>query len=305
MKNISIVILVFCLSLPASSFSQDSLNYKSLRKKNIYNTIPVIGAFALTYTSGFVYANNNYYPDSNRVPFYFTNDNSGFLQVDKFQHAFGSYVESYLGYRYLRYNGVNKNTALIFGGTLGFFVQTPKEIIDGYYEGTGFSWGDALGNLAGSFFMIGQELLFNEQVIRYKFSFWRSPYADQANGLLGRNYFHSYSLDYNGHTYWFSLNANRFLLKTKLPDWVSISLGYSANGMFGPFNNLDSYNGVPIPETERYRQYLISLDIDWPKIKTNSKFLKFIFNGLVFIKIPFPAIELNSKGQIKGYLLYF
>ena len=37
------------------------------------------------------------------------------------------------------------------------------------------------------------------------------------------------------------------------------------------------FQGVAIPLTVRYRQYLLSLDIDLIKIKTNSEALKSIF----------------------------
>jgi hypothetical protein len=84
-----------------------------------------------------------------------------------------------------------------------------------------------------------------------------------------------------------------------------LAVGYGANGMYGEFENITQYKGVIIPPTERYRQYLLSLDVDWTKIKTRSKALKIVFQGLTFIKLPFPALELNSKGQLKGYWIYF
>lgn len=303
-----IVISIFtaiCISYPDTAISQDSITVNYQERPGILHPAPVIAAVTVAYAAGLYYMNNNYYPDDDRVSFYFYNDNKGYLQVDKFQHTFTSYTISHFGYQYLLYSGVKKNKALLWGGSLGFLMQTPKEIFDGHYIGAGFSWGDVAGNLAGSAFFIGQQLLFDEQLLKYKFSFTRSSYAKQSGGFLGDSFYRSYSLDYNGHTYWLSLNANKLFLKNKLPDWVNIAVGYSANGMFGPYENIESYNGVIIPETQRYRQYLLSLDIDWPKIKTRSKFLKFVLNGIVWVKLPFPAIELNSKGQLKGYWLYF
>jgi hypothetical protein len=132
-------------------------------------------------------------------------------------------------------------------------------------------------NAAGAGIVIGNELLFNEQLVKLKFSFAPSPYRDQAHGYLGNSALGSIFLDYNAHTYWFSLPANRLLFQDKLPDWLSLSVGYSANGMFGEFKNRMYYRGKPIPPTERYRQYLISADIDWTRIPTNSKFLKTLF----------------------------
>jgi hypothetical protein len=76
------------------------------------------------------------------VPFHFFNDNKGYLQVDKFGHAFGAYFESYIGYHWLRKSGVSKSKGLVYGATLGFILQSPIEIMDGIHEGWGFSWGD-------------------------------------------------------------------------------------------------------------------------------------------------------------------
>ena len=246
-----------------------------------------------------------WYKDHERVPFHFYNDNAGYLQVDKFGHAFGAYLESYIGYHWLRRAGVSKNKSLLFGGTLGFILQAPIEIFDGIYEGWGFSWGDILANTAGAGLLVGQELLFDDQVFKYKFSLSPSGYAPMANGYLGNNIWEYLFYDYNSHTYWLSGNANRFIFKDKLPDWFNIAVGYSANGMYGEFENRTWYRGVVIPETERYRQFLFSLDIDWTKIRTSSSFLNAVLKAMAFIKLPFPAIEINTQGKIKGYWLYY
>jgi len=242
------------------------------------------------YIGGMSYLQFIWYKDHERVPFHFYNDNAGYLQVDKFGHAFGAYLESYIGYHWLRRAGVSKNKSLLFGGTLGFILQAPIEIFDGIYEGWGFSWGDILANTAGAGLLVGQELLFDDQVFKYKFSLSPSGYAPMANGYLGNNIWEYLFYDYNSHTYWLSGNANRFIFKDKLPDWFNIAVGYSANGMYGEFENRTWYRGVVIPETERYRQFLFSLDIDWTKIRTSSSFLNAVLKAMAFIKLPFPAI---------------
>ena len=75
--------------------------------------------------------------------------------------------------------------------------------------------------------------------------------------------------------------------------------------MLGKYENITSYNGIPVPYADRYRKYLLSLDIDWTKIKTNSKFLRALLDCMFFIKLPFPALEFNSLGRVKGHLLYY
>jgi hypothetical protein len=301
------IILLLCILLIPSKYSiakdnfiaGDTLNRK---KANVYKAL----GFTTAYYAGSLYIlGKTWYKGRERVPFHFYNDNKGYLQVDKFGHTFGAYVYSYIGYHYLLTSGYTRKDALLYGATLGLVLQTPIEIMDGIHEGYGFSLGDMAANTMGSAIVIGQELVFKEQIIKYKFSYWESDYARKANGYLGTNSFNRIFKDYNGQTYWLSCPINKILPNKLTPDWLNIAVGYGANGMYGEFKNISEYNGVAIPTTTRYRQYLLSLDIDWTRIKCKSKFLKILLKGLTFVKLPFPTLEYNSKGKFKGYYLYY
>ena len=273
-----------------------------LNKKTFYRAVAFTGVY---YAGAMMVLQNTWYHDRKVVPFHFFNDNKGYLQVDKFGHAFGAYAESYIGYHVLLNSGLSKRKALLYGGTLGLVLQTPIEIMDGLHEGWGFSWGDMAANAIGSGLVIGNELLFHEQLIKYKFSNSESSYSRKANGYLGKTAMDRLLKDYNGHTYWFSMPVNRLIFNKQVPKWLNIAAGYGANGMYGENENITNYNDVDIPAIKRYRQYLLSLDIDWTKIETNSRFLKIIFQAMSFIKLPFPALEYNSKGKFTGYWIYF
>jgi len=277
---------------------QDTL---SLKKGRL--AIVTFGASAL-YIGSMAYLQYIWYKDHERVPFEFYNDLGGYNQIDKFGHIYGSYLESYIGFHSLLWSGVSRKKAVIYGGSLGFIMQLPIEIWDGMYEGWGFSWSDVGANTIGSLLVIGQELAFHDQIVKYKFTFSHSPYAPQANGYLG-NGFDEVFYDYNGHTYWFSTGINRLIKNDIIPDWVNIAVGYSAGGMFGEFENKTQYRGVAIPATERYRQFLFSFDIDFCNIPVRNKILKKLFNSMFMIKVPFPAIEINTKGQLRFHPLYY
>lgn len=292
------------INTPVFSQAADSVAADS-STVNRRKLIPIIAAETAFYVAGMSYLQFVWYKDKERVPFHFYNDSKGYLQMDKFGHVFGAYLESYIGYKALRSAGVPKGKALLYGGTLGFVLQAPIEVYDGLYEGWGFSVPDMVANAAGSAFVIGQELMFDEQVAKFKFSFSPSTYYKQANGYLGNNHLQSLFQDYNSHTYWLSVPINRLGFRHTIPGWANVAVGYSAGGMFGEFENRRYYRGVYLPETERYRQYLLSLDIDFTRIKTDSKLLNTIFKGMFFIKLPFPALEVNSKGQVKGHWFYY
>lgn len=254
---------------------------------------------------GFVVMDHVWYRDQERVPFHFFNDNAAYLQVDKFGHAFGSYVQSHVGYHYLRGTGMSRSRSLLYGGAAGLVLQTPIEIMDALHEGWGFSWGDMAANAIGSGLVVGQEVLFGEQVARYRFSYWESSYARMANGYLGASTLERLLEDYNGHTYWLSVPLVKLTGAERMPRWLSIAIGYGANGMFGEFENIREYEGVSIPETTRYRQYLLSLDVDWTMIQTGSPLLKMLFSGLTFVKVPLATMEVTSEGRVRGYWLYY
>jgi hypothetical protein len=299
-KILSLLILLWFVQ--SRIFAQDNAYKNSGNPKQNCLIISSLTGTILFSGSVFYFT---YFKNNEHARFHFYNDNNGFLQIDKLAHSYYSYTLSSIWYRGLTNAGINKERALLLGGVLGSIPLTTKELFDGFSKNGGFSLGDILANTLGSVFFASQELLFNEQILKYKSSFSRSDYADQANGYLGKTVLQSYFKDFNGHTYWFSINASKIFPKTKLPDWISIAAGYSANGMFGKYENIYSYNGVEIPETQRYRQFLLSLDVDWSEINVKSKFLRIMLNGLNFIKVPFPAIEINSKGQFKGYWIYF
>ena len=95
---------------------------------------------------------------------------------------------------------------------------------------------------------------------------------------------------------------------SKLPGWLNIAFGYGAEGMLGGFENkwTDKNNAVQTRyDIERNRQFYISPDIDFTRIKTNSKSLRTLFSVLNCIKVPAPALMINSKGKLKAYAVYF
>lgn len=100
----------------------------------------------------------------------------------------------------------------------------------------------------------------------------------------------------------FVQTLNKLIPSKKIPDWLNVAVGYGANGMFGEFENIKRW-GVLIPPTQRYRQFLFSLDVDWTKIKTKNRFLHQLFQGMFMLKLPFPALEINTKDGI-GFRVY-
>lgn len=247
-----------------------------------------------------------WYADYPQSSFHFFNDSGEWMQVDKAGHMTAGYLISNLAYASYRWAGMERKKAIWYGGLLSFAYMTNIEILDGFSAEWGFSAGDFIANTAGCFLFVGQQLLWDEQRFRIKYSFHPTKYADYRPDLLGENFIQQMFKDYNGQTYWLSGNISSFLPKTsRFPRWLNVAVGYGAEGMTGAFTNPGESGGTPIPSFERYRQFYLTLDVDLSRIRTKSKTLHTILSVVNILKIPLPTLEFNTKGQVLFHPIYF
>ena len=255
----------------------------------------VYAGYALGVTAGYAGLYHLWYSQKGFADFRFHNDIGDWLQMDKVGHMASAYQMGEYGIRLLRWAGVEERRAVWQGGAAGLLFLTGIEIFDGFSPGYGFSWGDKGANVLGAAMLVSQELLWQEQRFRLKFSYRPSPYAVYRPELLGRSLRESWLKDYNGQTYWLSFSPGSFGEGGLIPDWLCLSLGYSGGGMTGGSRNPE-FNGAGdrLPEFTRYRQYFLSLDVDLTRLEPRSGVLRTLFSAFGFIKIPFPALEYNS-----------
>lgn len=295
-----IIILFICVPKFIGAHT-DSIPNKRNRK------IILIGTSAALTTGSIFYLNEAWYKEYNTGKFHFFNDNDEWLQMDKVGHVFTTYQTSRLMMNAFDWAGFNRKQKLFIGGSIGLGYMTAIEIMDGYSEGWGFSWGDMGTNVLGSAIAISQEAFWKQQRIQLKFSYSQSGIAEYNPSLLGKNFYTQILKDYNGQTYWLSINPTSFIKKeTKFPAWLNIAFGYSAYGMLGArFNSftVQKSDGTVL-RYERERRFYASLDIDLTRIKTKSRFLKGLFSAINILKIPAPALQFSKKGT-RGYLLYY
>ena len=247
--------------------------------------------------------NQFWYTDYPHSPLHSINDNSEWLQMDKAGHLFSTYHLGSFGANALKWSGCSKKNQLLYGATIGLTFMTAVEVFDGYSSQWGFSWGDMSANVAGTAMFVSQELLWKEQRIIPKFSFHTTQLASQRPNVLGSSLSQQILKDYNGQTYWISTNLDSFLKCSKIPKWINIALGYGADGMIT--GNEENNSMFPTPESNRSRQFYLSLDADLTKIHKNSQILKTFFKIFNTIKIPAPAIKISSSKGIKFYYLYY
>ncbi len=288
----------------------DSADVKTpINRKRLYL---ISGIHVAGYPGTMYLLSEAWYQDFPRTTFHTFNDAKEWLQVDKVGHAWTAYnIAKYSKGMWL-WAGIDDKKAAWLGSFSSLGYQTILEILDAHSTEWGWSWSDMGANVMGIGTYLSQEITWKEQRVQFKFSTHRNRYAPdlntRANALYGNTLPARLLKDYNGQTYWLSMNLKSFTIAGNLPPWLNISVGYGAKGLFGGFENigLDKSGNMIFnrPDIKRERQWYIAPDIDFTKIKTNKKLVRSAFSFLNMLKMPAPALEL-SGGKIKGRLLVF
>ena len=287
-----VVSLVVALVL-SHFFARGQQDSVEINRKKLNTLIWVSGT---AYTAGLVALSHVWYDGHARQSFRFFNDNAEWKQMDKAGHFLSTYILSQTSAALLGSCGVAPEKADVIGAISGFVMTLPIEILDGHSAGYGASTGDLVANAAGPLFYLGQKKLWNETRLRPKFSFHRTGYAPQRPDLLGDNLLGEIVKDYNGQTYWLSVDIDKF---TPFPKWLNVAVGYGAEDMIYARDHQNHAAGF-----DPVRQYYLAVDIDLTGIRTRSKVANALFYVLSTIRLPAPAVEFSRKGS-KFHAFYF
>jgi hypothetical protein len=237
--------------------------------------------------------------------FHLLNDNREWFAIDKAGHATTAYTLSVMQHDLLRWSGVKPNQAILAGALSSLAYMSIIEVMDGFSKDWGASPGDMIANMSGAAIFAAQQKFWGEQRIGLRVSSSFSPYAKYNPNLLGKGWAARLMKDYNGQTYWLSLNIKSFLASnSKFPAWANVAVGYGADGMIGARSNPEEIKGTPVPSFKRNRQFYFAPDAELFRIKSNEAINASLYL-LRFIKTPAPAIEFNSNGKIKLKAIQF
>ena len=241
--------------------------------------------------------------------FHFFDDLFEWEYLDKFGHFFSSF---HLGLFFYKVFGDSQNLNPSFKKKwicfAGFVLLLPIEILDGFSMNYGASPADLLANGLGGLFCY-YHITFNILSDTLpKFSFHATAFSILRPELLGANIFQHTIKDYNGQTYWLSLDINKILNSKILPSWLLLTVGYGADGLLGGHDNiwetkngeLQDYSSVP-----RTKRVLISIDINANNLREKNKLLNYLFAPFVLLKFPAPALEINFEQGIIFHPIYF
>jgi hypothetical protein len=140
----------------------------------------------------------------------------------------------------------------------------------------------------GSGFYLSQSLIWDEVRLQPKFSFHQTEYPSlRSDDVLGDGASELFK-DYNGQTYWLSINLDKFF---RFPKWLNLAVGYGADGMVYARDEDNEAAGY-----DAYRQFYLGIDFDLSHISTKSKAFNTLLYVVNMIRLPAPAIEFSEKG---------
>ncbi len=296
----------------------DTLNNKR------FNTAAIFAAG--TYTGFSIGLYNAWYRQFDQSSFHLFNDWNEWNNMDKMGHFYTAYFQGVLCSQGARWTGLDKKRSLWTGVFLGTLFQSTIEVMDGFSDKWGFSVPDVAYNTAGITAFALQQTYWDEQRIHFKVSSYDRPYSaspisaiggpgssslqGRADALFGASFAERFLKDYNAQTLWASVNIHSFLPEeSRFPKWLNVALGTGSENLFGGFENKWSEEAYQFElDSEifpRYRQFFIGLDIDLTRLPIDNYYWRSILSILNIFKIPGPAIEINTLGQVKFHIIHF
>lgn len=261
-------------------------------------TIGISSALGSTWVGATIAIQSVWYNEYWDNQFHFFDDSKEWLGMDKAGHAYtaNSIIKNTTSL--YRWAGCSREHSLILGSSIALGYMSTIEILDGFSKKWGFSWSDMLANSSGILWYVWQDLLWEDQKIKMKFSAHLTPYAQYRPEALGETFSERILKDYNGQTYWLTIAPASFTSQpTKFPKWLGFSLGYSIDSKLNGHNNTYIIYGADGSTTtfNAKSMYLFSLDIDFENIPSKRAWLRSILKVVNHVKVPFPTLSFDGK----------
>lgn len=294
----SFFILLFT-TLCAQAQQADSINDHGYRADNRVRNIALVSGAA--YGAALYGLNKAWYEEFPRTKFHFFNDNAEWKQLDKAGHFYSAFHISQASIHLLQKAGITQKKANFWGGMMGFLILAPIEILDGYSAQYGASWGDLVANAVGSGTAMAQYMIWNEARIKPKYSFTPTSLAAKRPNVLGDGFHEEFLKDYNGQTYWLSIDVYAFLpSRSKFPKWLNFVFGYGVENIVYANDQQNLTQGY-----NAHRQYYFGIDFDLSHFTGKSKVVNTLIYVVDLIHLPAPTLEYNRSGGLKFHFLKF
>ncbi|MFN0034241.1 MAG: DUF2279 domain-containing protein [Saprospiraceae bacterium] len=334
--RICLLASLFALSAPLA-FSQKLLSLApadSLHKGRLW---AAAGTGTVGYGASLAGLYKAWYSDYPSGKFHTFNDLREWDQMDKMGHWLMSYHESRWVFGAAKWTGMRPRKAAWAGFAGGQLIQTSLEAFDGFSEQWGWSWSDVGFNTLGSGLFLSQQLGWGEQRISIKMSAMPVRYSaepiypvnpsdsqafttlqQRADELYGTGPTNLFLKNYNTLVVWASVNPRSFLGERAAwcPRWLNLALGMGADNIFEGFGyqwqqDKSCTGGDCLTyrlDPQRYprtRQFFFSPDIDLTRIRVKGRFWKALLYTANIFKIPAPALQWTTRGNVRWHWAYF
>jgi hypothetical protein len=223
---------------------------------------------------------------SRRTKFHFQNDWNYSLWIDKIGHMYGTIIIGHGIASGFEAANLDPERSIIFGSTAAFLYQIYVEIEDGFGPEWGFSPGDAMADLFGGLYPIGQYYFPYLKNFQFKFSYY--PRQLNEKGLIAGQQ-HIIIDDYEGQKFWLSFRMKELLPKNisqYWPGFLNLALGMGVS-------RLDGIGGGQ-------RDFYLAFDFDTEWIPLFGPGWQFIKNTFNYFHFPLPGIRLTNGVVVLG-----
>lgn len=234
-----------------------------------------------------------WYTDFGR--FTFRDDLHQWRGMDKLGHVMSAYQVARSNRVLCDLAGMEDRKAKNWSAISTTIFYTGIEVLDGFSNDYGFSWSDFAANAAG-IGLASLPLKYQER-FSLKFSYSKTKYPEFRPEILGEGKVERVFKDYNGQTYWLSFWQPK---GQHWYDFIGLSVGYGANGMYGgSFNPDTNAVGVRLPSEFRARQLYLTLDFNLEGLAPNHPKWQKWLRLLDFIKVPLPGLVWEEQKGIR------
>lgn len=259
---------------------------------------------------GYRYAEKTWWQGRKTGGIHFINDWSGetFLNLDKAGHFMSAMFLAEISGHVYQWAGFSPRTSILLGSLTSFGELFLVEWRDGRFDQWGFSIPDLAADAAGAAVPLIHTYFPATQAVRFKWSYFpssqlRSRTSRQEAGLP---FVDSFVEDYEGMTFWMTLDVKRmFGLRhlTAWPNGLGLAIGWGATGMHGANAKSTGPNrGYPgLPEARH--EIFLSVDYHAPDLPGQGPVWTRIKHVLQYLHLPAPAVRIHPERTF--YLLYF
>ena len=249
---------------------EQKINYKRLA----FSGSVAVGMGAVVH----IYQANAWWANQNSK-FHFTNDWNYALWIDKVGHFTATHFYAHLISGVYDASNFDAEKSALYSAITALAWELFIETEDGFGPDWGFSPGDAIADLGGALFYVGQYYFPYLKNFQPKISYYPSE-----KYLEGKHKGGIIIDDYEGQKYWMGMRMKEILpkgLKDYWPSLLMLSVGMGVK-------NLDGSGGGT-------REFYIGFDLDFEQLPLYGSFWQFIKNTFNYLHFPMPGLRITPK----------